>query len=393
MVEAYKEGEFTAIVCWDLDRLTRQPRQLEDWIEAAQERGLLLVTANGEADLSVDSGRMFARIKAAVARQEIERKAERQRRSALQRAEDGRPPLGVRLTGYTTKGEVIEHEAVKVRQVFDRFLAGDTLRGLAAWLAESGAPTRHGDPWNPSTVRSMLINPRYARSAIYQGAENGHRGVWPALIDEAVFGAVNAKLSDPRRKTQQGTARRYLGAGLFLCGICDTPLYSHGSAAIGARYRCPVGGHLTRSAIAIDDYVLRVLRERLGRPDLSGLLAAPDGEESRALTAEISSLRARIFRTEADYDSDLIDAHRYKVKMEKLRAQLGAALTTQARLTAGSGVGKLLVTGDPVAAFDAAPLGIRRAVLEFFMTVRVLPAPRGPRGLDPKTVEITWQAG
>ena len=150
---------------------------------------------------------------------------------------------------------------------------------------------------------------------------------------------------------------------------------------------------MTRSAIAIDDYVLRVLRERLGRPDLSGLPLAPDGEESRARTAEISSLRARIFRTEADYDSDLIDAHRYKVKMEKRRAQLGAALTTQARLTAGSGVEKPLVTGDPVAAFDAAPLGIRRAVLEFFMTVRVLPAPRGPRGLDPKTVEITWQAG
>jgi site-specific DNA recombinase len=333
------------------------------------------------------------RCKAAVARQEIERKAERQRRAAIQRAEDGRPPLGVRLTGYTTKGEVIEHEAGIVRQVFDRFLAGDTLLALAAWLSETGVPTRHGHPWNPSTVRSMLVNPRYAGRAIYQGAENGHRGAWPALVDEAVFGAVNGKLSDPRRRTQQGTARRYLGSGLFLCGVCDTPLHSHGSAKDGARYRCPQGGHLTRSAIAIDDYVLRVLRERLGRPDLSGLLAAPDGEESRALTAEISSLRARIFRTETDYDSDLIDGHRYKVKMEKLRAQLGAALTARARLAANSGVGKLLVTGDPVAAFDAAPLGIKRAVLELFLTVRLLPAPRGRRGLDPETVKITWQAG
>ena len=178
MVEAYKEGEFTAIVCWDLDRLTRQPRQLEDWIEAAQERGLLLVTANGEADLSVDSGRMFARIKAAVARQEIERKAERQRRSALQRPRTAgrrwRP-----VTGYTTKGEVIEHEAVKVRQVFDRFLAGDTLRGLAAWLAESGAPTRHGDPWNPSTVRSMLINPRYAAAPSTRAPRTGTAACGP----------------------------------------------------------------------------------------------------------------------------------------------------------------------------------------------------------------------
>jgi hypothetical protein len=41
-------------VCWDLDRLTRQPRQLEDWIDAATDNGLKLTTANGEADLATD---------------------------------------------------------------------------------------------------------------------------------------------------------------------------------------------------------------------------------------------------------------------------------------------------------------------------------------------------
>lgn len=32
MVADHHAGCFTAIVCYDLDRLTRQPRQLEDWI-------------------------------------------------------------------------------------------------------------------------------------------------------------------------------------------------------------------------------------------------------------------------------------------------------------------------------------------------------------------------
>src|ERR1700761_4646285 len=58
MVRDYQQGGFTTIICWDLDRLTRQPRQLEDWIEAAESRGLAIVTANGEADLSTDGGRM-----------------------------------------------------------------------------------------------------------------------------------------------------------------------------------------------------------------------------------------------------------------------------------------------------------------------------------------------
>ena len=63
MVQDYDAGLFDALVCWDLDRLTRQPRQLEDWIERAEERGLVITTANGEADLSTDGVRMDARIK------------------------------------------------------------------------------------------------------------------------------------------------------------------------------------------------------------------------------------------------------------------------------------------------------------------------------------------
>lgn len=70
MVADYKTGEFSVIICWDLDRLTRQPRQLEDWIDASETRGLRILTANGEADLATDGGRMYARIKAAVARVE-----------------------------------------------------------------------------------------------------------------------------------------------------------------------------------------------------------------------------------------------------------------------------------------------------------------------------------
>src|SRR3954447_18056439 len=56
LVDDYAAGLFDAVVCYDLDRLTRQPRQLEDWIDAATDRGLRLVTANGEADLSPERG-------------------------------------------------------------------------------------------------------------------------------------------------------------------------------------------------------------------------------------------------------------------------------------------------------------------------------------------------
>src|SRR5699024_12842513 len=109
MVAGYLLGRFDAIICYDLDSLPRQPRQLEDWIDAAELRGLALVTANGDADLSTDGGRMYARIKAAVARAEMERKSARQSAAQRQRAMQGRPPKGMRPLGYAVDGEGIRH--------------------------------------------------------------------------------------------------------------------------------------------------------------------------------------------------------------------------------------------------------------------------------------------
>ena len=103
LVADFSAGRWDALVCWDLDRLTRQPRQLEDWIDLAEDRGLRIVTANGEADLGTDAGRLFARVKAAVARSEVERKSARQSAAQAQRAAQGRAPKGVRPLGYTEK--------------------------------------------------------------------------------------------------------------------------------------------------------------------------------------------------------------------------------------------------------------------------------------------------
>lgn len=205
MVADYHAGRFTAIVCYDLDRLTRQPRQLEDWIDWAEERGLQLVTANGDADLSTDGGRMYARIKAAVARAEMERKSARQSRAHVQRAEQGRPPKGVRPVGYATDGTVIRREAAAVKAIYSAFDGGASLRGVARALSGikendaakaeqvQGVPklpnhsrtltiernakraaegllprdVPEDKPWAESTVLGILRNPRYAGYSVY----------------------------------------------------------------------------------------------------------------------------------------------------------------------------------------------------------------------------------
>lgn len=399
MVQAHKNGEFDAMVCWDLDRLTRQPRQLEDWIDAAQDKGLLLVTANGEADLTNDNGILFAGIKANVARAESGRKAARQRRALQQRAEAGRPPLGVRLTGYTTAGEVVEEEADFVRAVFRRFYEGDSLRGICAWLTGLGAATRHGGPWNPSSIRTALTNPRYAGRAIYQGKPTGELGSWDALVEDWVFDIVQDMLADPRRRTQGGTDRRHLGSGLYLCGVCGRPVRSHTSVPSGGgrsqlRYRCPEGGHMTRSAGPVDELVTLAVCDALSSPDARDAFE-PQDDRGRLLSEEIRRLRGSLRKAELDYDSDLIDGARYKAKRDKITAALDAAEAAQSRTGAGPGIaGRLAAPGDLAAVragWDALPAGSKRTVINALMTVRLARAPRG-RHFDPESVLVEWKS-
>ncbi|WP_151526081.1 recombinase family protein [Serinicoccus kebangsaanensis] len=390
MVQDYAAGRFDALVCWDLDRLTRQPRQLEDWIDAAEERGLMLVTANGEADLSTDGGRLFARIKASVARAEVERKSARQKRAAAQRADRGKPPAGVRLTGYTVAGDVVPDEAETVRAIFARFDAGDSLRGITVWLAEQGHTTRRGAAWNPSTVRTILTNPRYAGRAVYRGEVTGQAGTWQAIVDEATFDSVQARLTDPRRITNRaGTDRKHLGSGLYRCGVCGGRVRSHS----GGRYRCPEGGHITRMGASIDAYVTAVIRARLKRPDAAEALA-PHKDEGRAAQAasDVARLRSRLAQVEADYDAGHIDGRRFAVASEKVRAELSAAEAARAALT-GPSLAALLTAPAPGEAFDALPLGSRREVVDLLAAVTLNPAERG-RKFRPNdgTVDIEWRS-
>jgi site-specific DNA recombinase len=386
MLKAFDAGEFDALVCYDLDRLTRQPRQLEDWIDRANSGSLLIVTANGEADLTTDGGMLFARIKLAVARGEVDRKSARQKRALQQRADKGKPPLGVRLTGYTTKGEIVEDEAATIRDIYSEFINGESLKGIAASLEAKGITTRHGRQWNPSSVQTILKNPRYAGFAIYQGETTGKAGDWTPIVSPEQFHQAQAILGDPRRKTNKvGTHRRHLGSGLYRCGDCGEPCTSW----TGGRYRC-ASACLVRAQKPVDDYVRAVLHERLRQADILTSLSQSAAEETTPLQAEAKSIRERIQQIESDYDGGLIDGKRFAVATEKALASLKEVET---KLGARRGLGpvvRLLHESEPEEAFAKASLMTQRAVLETLMVVTLKRGKRGSKVFDPASVDIEW---
>jgi len=121
VIAAAARGEIDAILVFQTSRFWRNRRERAEGIEILRKAGVSLIATKGPSlDMSTAYGRGMAGLLGEFDTMESEVKAERQQLAAFHRAENGQPPAGVRLTGYTMAGVVVEHEAAVVRQMFTR---------------------------------------------------------------------------------------------------------------------------------------------------------------------------------------------------------------------------------------------------------------------------------
>ena len=93
LLRMLRAGEADAVLAKHEDRLHRSPLELEEYIDVCQPNSVETdFVQSGRLDLRSASGRMTARIRGAVAREEVERKSERERDIRLRIAQAGTPP-------------------------------------------------------------------------------------------------------------------------------------------------------------------------------------------------------------------------------------------------------------------------------------------------------------
>ncbi|MFN3763468.1 MAG: recombinase family protein, partial [Anaerolineae bacterium] len=225
LLEDLAAGRINCVVAWAPDRLHRSPRELEDFVDLADRRHVITHTVqSGAWDLSTPSGRAVARTLGAWSRYESEHKGQRVRRANAQRATEGRWEGNRKVYGWTPGGrEVVPEEAGVIRMATERLLAGVSLRAIVTDLNASGLHTITGRPWNSKILTDALRRPRNAALAVHHGEIIGP-GQWPAIVSEEEHRAVVALLSDDSRRTApMGGEVRWLGSGLYRCGICGRP--------------------------------------------------------------------------------------------------------------------------------------------------------------------------
>lgn len=404
-------GRVRSVLCWHTDRLHRSPTELEEWIAVAEPRGIAVHTVKaGLLDLSTPSGRMTARITGAVARHESEHRGERVRSKREQLARGGQFLGGARAFGYASDGvTVIPAEAEAVADGTRRVIRGESLRAVARdWNTRGLTTPRAGKPWTPSGVREALIRDRNAGKLVHRGRVVGDAS-WPAIVSEDEHRAVVAVLSSPERRNSPGNQPRWLGSGLYLCGQCGAGMRVGTSGQAWApAYRClakRVKGddgrtirHPVRGAEAVDELISGLLVERLSRPDAAEVFApAPPPD------ADVAGLRAELDRLTAEREAlaERFADGRITLKMLDLandtaRERQAAVEAELGRSQAAPSPAYELASADDVrAAWAAADLDVRRAVLVDLMQVTILPVRPGrkPGGayFDPESVAIEWR--
>jgi len=309
-----------AVIVYNLDRLHRRPVELEEFVALCEWVGVSQVaTVTADIDLGNDDGLFMARIFAASAAKESGRKSARVRRKLVQNAERGLPHGSVRPFGYEPdKITIRQSEAVVVREMVDRYLAGQSIKSLTVWLNESRIAPAVAKSWQTSAVRQILCSGRIAGLREHRGQVIGP-AKWPAIITPAERDRVLARVA-ARAVTKTRAARTYLLSGMLRCGRCGNRLFSQAHHVNPdnrvRRYVCLKGpdhggcGRLTVVAEPVEQLLTDAVLTRLDSPHLAEAL---DGRSNAdrdvaALAAAVEADQTRLDELAGLYADGAISA-------------------------------------------------------------------------------------
>jgi site-specific DNA recombinase len=401
MLADLRDGHRDGVLCYHIDRLTRRNRDLDRFLEAVDEgkvRRVRFVTGN--TDLGSGDGLLVARIMAAVAENESATKSRRQKRKNEQKAAMGEPHGGSnRPFGYERDGlTLIESEAVLVRELVARFLAGESLHSLTLWVNGTGMRTVNNNPWKSTSVRALIRSARIAGLRQLRGEVVGP-AKWPGIISvrdrERVLQAFETRKVSGRR-----ALRRYLLSGMLRCGKCGHPLYSAPRKS-SRRYVCQSDadhggcGRLTVVAAPVEDLITEAVLQRLDTPALADALAGRRGQDERAagLSAELAEDRERMDELAALYARKQITAREWMGARSEIESRVRDIERRLSRASGDQALAVLAGTGDqlrrqwPDLSLDR-QAAIVRTLLDHAV---ILPGVHGARTLDIERVQPVWR--
>lgn len=412
LLEMLWSGRANAILTEHLDRLVRDPHDGEELIDVAEMKKInarsltegSLTLTDGGTEHEIDAMRK-AILEAHKASNDTARRVRLGRKRKARRGEfgGGRRPFGFEADGITVRpveAAVIADCSRRVLQIDGRKGREDRLTSLASLALELRAgdvPTVTGVDWSAEILREILMRARNAGIQIYCGKEIGP-AKWKdhAPVTEDTYRAVVALLTDPTRNTAAGTVPRWVGSGVYRCGVCNdgTRCQVGGGTQRAPRYICSRHNHLARNAALTDAYVRKLVVGLLARKGaLEKLCTVTDAvidvgalrEEALALSTTLNDMAVKTLVGKGYKDwskkQTLAASAAGNQRLAEIEEEL-AAVGTESPFTA------LLGAKDIAATYDLQPLGMRRAMIDYLMDVTIQRTGQQGRGFNPDSMLI-----
>ncbi|MCZ4085476.1 MULTISPECIES: recombinase family protein [Streptomyces] len=435
LVSDLETSVISGIAAYNIDRITRQPRELEQLIDiyATARRPMVFATTAGDYDLSTDDGRFNARLYVMIANKFSADAARRVARQKKAEAMQGKPHKGRRPFGWQDGGEKVEaFEAELIRKAQRDVLNGKLLSEVHAEWVELGISSPQSAPGETisfSSVEYIITNPRLCGYRAYvPQAERERRGridlgewllertdgtpiigTWETICtpDEwrAVRDVLKSRKSEGRGRKKGSTVSKRKLTRIGRCGECGHGVqsgnYARGTTSYekyGYYYYCRKAdggcGGVSRSGPPVEEHVERVLLAHLmnlakdSRPGEA--LDDPELIKARAELAQVEAdmIEARQLREAGEFPLGefVREIKRLETKQNELSVKV-AGLNAMGPQTGASAAERIIREWKTY----TAPM--KRAVIQRFIEAVVIK--KQPRGgnhaFRPDLIEIIWK--
>lgn len=173
MVRDIEDGKIQVVVCYKLDRISRDVRDFSNFFGFLQDHHVELVSIKDQIDTSTPLGRAMMYICSVFAQMERETTAERVKDGMAELSRSGkwaggRAPLGLRRVRVKIDGKshtVLEDDPETLDAFYfivDTFLQNDfTLTGMETYFRQNGIKTVNGAFFSTNQIYQILSNPTY----------------------------------------------------------------------------------------------------------------------------------------------------------------------------------------------------------------------------------------
>jgi len=402
MLDDLRTGTIDGVVVWHLDRLTRHPRELEAFLDLCDEAGVeTLACVTGDVDLGTHSGRLMARMLGGLARYESDHKSERIRRKHEELAEQGKVSGGgSRPYGYEPDRTTVRPvEAAIVKECARRLLAGESLRSITGDLNRREIPAASGGEWSPQSLRRMLYSARISGQREHKG-EIVAQAEWPAIITPAQSRQIRALLDDQARRTRR-EPRRYLLAGLLVCGHCGERLVARPRGDGTRRYACAKGPGFSgcnKTAInaePLEPFIAEAVLHRLDSPELAAALTQrPPEPDGQRWYDQLDTDQAQLEELATAYGQREITMAEWRKARDPIEQRISAARKQLAKTTRASALDPFIGKSDELRSdWGNLDLSQQHAIVAAVLDHLVVgPARRGYNRFDETRLTPLWRA-